>query len=148
MRVRDATRRPAVTVPCDAKLKDVARTMDEAGVGSVVVLDQRRPVGIATDRDLVTRALARAYPLDARIDSVMTSGVVCVDADTDLHDVVQLFGRHPFRRLPVVDGDTVIGVITTDDLMMDLANDLETVLRAVTVQVLFGHPEAQPPARS
>jgi CBS domain-containing protein len=148
MRARDVTRRPAVTVRSDTTLQQVARIMDEAAVGSVVVVEGTHPVGIATDRDLVTRGMARACPLDARIDSVMTPGVVCVDADTDLHDVVQLFGRHPFRRLPVVDRDQVIGVITTDDLLMDLTSDLEKIARAVTVQTLFGHPESQPPART
>jgi signal-transduction protein with cAMP-binding, CBS, and nucleotidyltransferase domain len=145
MRVRDAIRKNPQMLPSSATVGDAARLMDEAGVGAVIVADEGVPVGIVTDRDLVLRALAREVPPDARLDAVMSLGVVCIDADRDLHDAVLLFSTYPFRRLPVVAGHVVIGMITVDDLLVDLIGDLANVTRGLTAQVLFGHAEPRPP---
>jgi signal-transduction protein with cAMP-binding, CBS, and nucleotidyltransferase domain len=127
---------------------DAARLMDDCAVGAVVVVDQEggRPVGIVTDRDLVVRAMARNISPDARVDSVMSMGVTCLDANADLHDAVRVFATHPIRRLPLVAGDRMVGMLTVDDLLVDLSSDLSNVVRGVTAQVLFGHPEAKVPA--
>lgn len=157
MKVREATRKQPVTANVDDTIAQVARAMDEAAVGAVVIIDPfvRRPVGIVTDRDLVTRALARNVPLDARIDDVMSGGLVCVDADADLHDAYQLFQHHAVRRLAVVSGNDVVGVLTVDDALVNLSaqlvavsEELTGVVRGVTAQVLFGHREPKPPVRA
>lgn len=145
MRVREATRRPPTWLPCEATIAEAARVMDEAAVGAVVVTDGNRPVGVVTDRDLVVRALARGLSGDARVDAVMSPGVVCIDADADLHDALMTFSKFPFRRLPVVDGTTLVGMVTVDDLLVDLASDLANLTKGITAQVLFGHPEPVPP---
>jgi CBS domain-containing protein len=146
MKVRDAIRRPAVTVDAATTVLAAAQLMDRAAVGTLVVTDRNRLVGIVTDRDVVVRGVARRLPLDARIDAVMSTAPYTVDADVDLHDVAGLFAEHPVRRLPVVDGDAVVGVLTVDDVVVDLANDLDRVLRPVTAQVLFAGAQAPTPA--
>jgi CBS domain-containing protein len=148
MRVRDAIRKSPQTLPVTATIAEAARLMDEAAVGAVIVTDDHRPVGILTDRDLVVRALARGVPADGRVDAVMSMGVVCIDADADLHEAVLTFSKYPFRRLPVVAGHLVVGMVTVDDLLVDLVGDLTNVTKGLTAQVLFGHPEPQPPVRA
>jgi CBS domain-containing protein len=81
--MRDLTAKPAVTVPVDATIETAAQLMDKHAVGAVVVVDDDRPVGIVTDRDIVVRGVARRSPFDGRIDSAMTSGVVAIDAADD-----------------------------------------------------------------
>ena len=148
MKAQEAVRHAPVELPVDATIGEAAKLMDDCAVGAVVVVDQLggRPVGIVTDRDLVVRAMARNVPPDARVDSVMSMGVTCLDADADLHDAVRLFATHPIRRLPLVAGDRMVGMLTVDDLLVDLSSDLSNVVRGVTAQVLFGHPEAKVPA--
>jgi CBS domain-containing protein len=75
----------------------------------------------------------------------MSSGVVCVDADAELSQVASVLAEHPFRRVPVVEGDRMVGMVTLDDLIVRLANDLQRVTKGVTAQLLFGHAEPQPP---
>ena len=145
MRARDAIRKLPETVDAAFTITQAARRMDEGAVGALVVTEEGRPVGIVTDRDLVTRALARGYPLDSRIDSVMSTGLVAIDANEDLRQAIQLFSHHAIRRLPVVEGDAICGMITLDDVVIDLAHDLEEATRPLAAQVLFGHPEARPP---
>jgi signal-transduction protein with cAMP-binding, CBS, and nucleotidyltransferase domain len=136
-----------VTLPADATIGEAAQLMDKEAVGAVVVLEVAggRPIGIVTDRDLVVRAVARGVAPDGRLDAVMTMGVVGLDADADLHDAVRLFATHPIRRLPLVDHDRMVGMLTVDDLLVDLASDLGNVVRGLTAQVLFGHPEPGQP---
>jgi CBS domain-containing protein len=145
MRARDAIRKLPETIEAGDTITRAAHRMDEAAVGALVVIDEGRPVGIVTDRDLVVRAMARGYPRDSRVDSVMTTGLVGIDADEDLRQAIQLFSHHAIRRLPVVEGDEIRGMITLDDVVIDLAHDLEEATKPLAAQVLFGHPEAKPP---
>jgi CBS domain-containing protein len=138
-----------VHVPPDATLGEAARMLDVAAVGAVVVVDPETKalVGIVTDRDLVVRGLARGLAADARVDAVMSMDVVVIDADADLHDAIGLFATYPFRRIPVVSHGELVGMLTVDDLLVDVACDLGNLVRGVTAQVLFGHPEPQAPVR-
>jgi CBS domain-containing protein len=148
MKARDVMRRSPVELPADATIGEAAHLMDERAVGAVVVVDVPggRPIGVVTDRDVVVRAVARGVASDARLDAVMSMGVICLDADADLHDAVRLFATHPIRRLPLVEQDRMVGMLTVDDLLVDLAGDLGNVVRGLTAQVLFGHPEPKGPA--
>jgi CBS domain-containing protein len=145
MKAREVMVKAPVTLPTDATIQEAATAMDRAAVGAVVIVDGEHPVGLVTDRDLVTRGLARRLPPDSRVDGVMSAGVVCVDADAELSQVASILSVHPFRRVPVVDQDRMVGMVTLDDLIVRLSNDLQHVTKGVTAQLLFGHPEPQPP---
>lgn len=127
--------RSGIGVEPDRTIADVAKLMNSAGVGAVAVLDGDRLIGVVTDRDLVRRGLARDLPADARVDSVMTSPVVTIDADAPLHDAVDTFARHAVRRLAVVDHDRFVGVVSLDDLLLDLADDLRSLTAPLAAEV-------------
>jgi CBS domain-containing protein len=113
--------------------------MERSGVGSLAVIDGARLLGIVTDRDLVRRALAAGVSPDSRIDGVMTSPVVTIPFDADLRDAFPLFRTHGVRRLAVVQDDgQFAGMITIDDLLIDLAADLADLARPVSAEVIFG----------
>jgi CBS domain-containing protein len=146
VRTIDTVRRWGVAVEPAETIRDTAQLMDEAGVGAVAVVDGEALVGIVTDRDLVRRALARDYPGDARIDAVMSSPVVTIDADADLHEAYAVFRTHAVRRLAVTSGGRFVGTVTIDDLLIDLAADLSDLARPVTAEVLFAHRDSEAPA--
>ena len=108
-----------MTIATDASIADAADLMNREVIGAVVVVDHDHPVGIVTDRDLVVRGLVRRLPLDARIDNVMSSELVTLPADADLHDAMAVFQRHPIRRLPLIEDDRMIGMITVDDVAIE-----------------------------
>lgn len=145
MRVVEATRRSAVGVAGDCTIAKAAQLMDSSGVGALVVLDGEQLAGIVTDRDLVRRGLARGLSPDARIDSVMSTNVVTIDADADVHDAFKVFRSNAVRRLPVVQNDRFVAMVTIDDLLIDVAADLADLVRPVTAEVLFGHRDAATP---
>lgn len=141
MRAIEAIRKDPVAIGPEITLREAARAMDEHAVGALVVVDDERPTGIVTDRDLVVRALARGLPDDARVDSVMSTDVVTLDAEADLRDAFRIFDTHPLRRLALIDDGKLVGVITADDLLVDIIADLARLTRPITGQVIFGHAE-------
>jgi CBS domain-containing protein len=148
MRVNELFRKPPVTIPADATLADASALMDRDVVGAVVVVDDDRPVGIVTDRDIVLRGVARRLPPDARVDAVMSTNLVTLPAGADLAEAVAVFDRYPFRRLPLVKDGRIVGMVTVDDLVVDAIADFTRLLRPVLGQVLFGRPEPKAPVPS
>ena len=147
MRIIDSLRKPLVTIEADRTVTDAAQLMDSRAVGALVVTDGGRLAGLVTDRDLATRGLARRVSPEARVDALMTTDPVTLPADADLRDAFPLFREHAIRRIVLVDGDRPLGVVTVDDLLVDVVSDLGDLVRPVTGQVLFGHAEPGLPAR-
>ena len=147
MKVIESLRRPKVMIAPDQTIYAAAVLMEQTGVGALAVVDGQRLVGIVTDRDLVRRAIARRTPDDARIDSVMSSPVVSIEADADLHEVFALFRTNPVRRVAVVSSGEFVGMITVDDLLIGMAGALADLTRPVIAEVVFGgHHDAPVPA--
>ena len=148
MRTIDGVRRSGIGIGPERTTHEAAVIMEQTGVGSLAVIDGERLVGIVTDRDLVRRGLASGQPADARVDAVMTAPVVTIDADADLHDAFALFRTHALRRLAVVRGGQFVGMITVDDLLVDVAADLHDLSRPVTAEILTAHHDSPLPATS
>ena len=146
MRTIDAVRRSGVGIRSEQTIREAAVLMEQAGVGSLAVIDGTELVGIVTDRDLVRRGMARDLSSEARVDGVMTSPVLTISADADLHDAFALFRAHAVRRLAVVRGGAFLGTITIDDLLIDVAADLADLARPIAAEVLFAHRDNQVPA--
>jgi len=141
MRASDVIRKPPVTITSEASIASAARLMDLQAVGALVVLDGDRPVGMVTDRDVAVRAVARDVPADARVDAIMSPDVVTLDAGADLREALAIFHTHAIRRLPLVENGRMMGMVTTDDLLIDRVADLADLMRPITGQVVFGHPD-------
>ncbi|MFC9392988.1 CBS domain-containing protein [Streptomyces sp. NPDC057027] len=137
---------PAVSVPTRTTLRNVAREMAEYGVGSVLVTEGGALRGIVTDRDLVVHALAKGLDMDEMVDAVMSSPVITVSVTDDIHEAYRTFRRTGVRRLPVLDGDRIVGVLTVDDVLIDVFQRLADLLGPVAWSVLEEPPG--PPRRT
>ena len=106
-----------VTASPDASVQAVAELMREHNVGSVVlVAGDGRPVGFITDRDIVLSVVAQARPHTERAAEHASSPVIRADPDMEVEEATQRMVRHGVRRLVVVSGGAVAGVVTLDDL--------------------------------
>ena len=146
MKITDALRKTGLSIGPGCTLRLSAELMECNAVGALAVVEDDRAVGVVTDRDLVRRAVARGIAPDARVDSVMSSPVVSIADDADLHDAVAVFGRKAVRRLVVERDGRFVGVLSADDLLIDLASDLAAVVRPIGAEVLFGHRDSSVPA--
>ncbi len=134
MPIDDLSRSDVVTTGPDAAVADLASKMDDEGVGSVVITENGRPVGIVTDRDLTVRVLAEETdPTDQTAADVMTEDPETLEADAGFYQATNLMADHGIRRVPVCDGDELVGIITADDLTELIADEeqqLADVIRA------------------
>lgn len=144
MKVTDfAVRRPVV-IETDATIADAAQLLAAQGVGALIVVDHDVPVGIVTDRDIVTRGVAKGIASDARVDSLMSMGLHAVDSHAELEDLMHVYTHHAVRRVPIVDHDRVVGVVSMDDVLVALANDLTDVTNVLAAQIMFPHAGDEP----
>jgi CBS domain-containing protein len=134
MLVRHFAHREVATVSPETSLADCARRMRDDHVGSLVVVDGRRPIGVVTDRDIVVEAVAQgvdAATLRAR--DVAAPTLATVGEDDDIVDALARMREHGVRRLVVAGGDGALaGIIALDDVLAVLA---EQFAAAIDVQV-------------
>jgi CBS domain-containing protein len=117
----------------DDAVELAARTMRDTGVGYVLVLRDGRPIGIVTDRDLVVRVVAQGQAPDCvRVGDVATWDPITVSLAEGIETAASRMREHGVRRLPIVDAaDQVVGIVTADDLLILLGNEIGAVSEAI-----------------
>ncbi|WP_202319472.1 CBS domain-containing protein [Archaeoglobus neptunius] len=111
------------TVVCTVKMTDsvhnLAKKLVEYGVGSAVVLDNGLPVGIVTEKDLISKIVARnKVPSEVIVEEVMSQPVITINPNTSLREAARIMMKRGIRRLPVVNNSgELIGIITDNDIL-------------------------------
>ena len=120
--VKEIMNNSVVSVDSSVTATNVAKMMEDAGVGAVVVLENNLPVGIATDRDFAIKIAAHFYPIDTPIRRIMSSPLISIDPNSDLSAASDLMSTRNVRKLPVIDNDKVVGIFTSSDLVKHIAD--------------------------
>lgn len=124
-------------------VRAAAERMTKRAVGTLVVVDgEGRPVGIVTDRDLVTRVLGENLdPATLTVSAVMSTPPVSVEEETPIESALTLMAERGVRRLVVVDGDgRLIGILSLDDAVELLVEEVAAVGRVLTLQTRATSP--------
>lgn len=128
--------RRLVVLSPETRIYDAVRAMDDNGIGAVLVHDGKALVGIVTDRDLAVKALGDDFDVfEFQLRDVMSSPVISVAADATVTDVTDLMVRERIRRVPILDGPSIAGVVTFDDLILERAVDGSTLAAIVRSQL-------------
>jgi|APFre7841882724_1041349.scaffolds.fasta_scaffold10177_3 CBS domain-containing protein len=140
MNVGEVCSRVVVFAERDLPLTEAARLMRDHHVGSLVVVDDkgagRLPVGVITDRDIVVAVVAKEVdPRTVSAGEVMApEPALARETDSEL-DVLRTMRRRGIRRMPVVDAEgRLVGLITLDDLLGLLAEELGSLARTVETE--------------
>jgi CBS domain-containing protein len=135
----------AVSAAPEATLGEVAELMRDRSVGSVVIVDHDRPVGLITDRDVALVVGADGVDRGEPVGSHATRPLVTGDPGMSLEEAAALMVQHRIRRLPITNGDELAGIVTLDDLAVrtgdpSLAQQMTSeVTRAVVPGFFFHH---------
>lgn len=144
-------RRPRLVVlNPNSSVLDAARAIEQNRIGAVVVQDRGRVVGVVTDRDLAVRALGRALdPNTTKIAEVMTPSPLTLTPADSRADAIRLMQERNVRRIPLIEGGRLVGMVTLDDLLLDEAAPFEELAAIVQAQIGEGGPAdtARSPAR-
>ena len=116
-RIGDLISGRVYSVAPSATVAEAAATMVKGRVGSAVVVDGPWLLGIFTERDALRVAAAGTDPTTAAVKDWMTKEPMTVDPDTDTDDAAAIMATEGFRHLPVVDGDSVVGVVSLRDVL-------------------------------
>ncbi|GAA2392132.1 hypothetical protein GCM10010420_15620 [Streptomyces glaucosporus] len=147
MRVREYMASPAVTVSPDTPARQAALRMRQEAVGCLLVVVESELRGIVTDRDLAVRCLAGERSPQTPVSELMSSSVVTLETADDIATAYYAFRKSGVRRLPVLDGrGRVVGVLSVDDLFLDVFQRLSDLLGPVAWNVLRDPPEPPRPS--
>jgi CBS domain-containing protein len=117
MLLRDVMTAEVVTAGPERTVREIAELMRERNVGSVVILDgAAQPVGFVTDRDLALSVIADGRDFGDHVTDHASSPVITAEPSMDVEEGAELMVRHGVRRLVIVDGDRLSGIVTLDDL--------------------------------
>jgi CBS domain-containing protein len=133
VRISDVMTQGVVTAETDDTLRRVGELMRDRNVGSVVVCDGGRPVGVITDRDLAIAVVADTVEADAPAGEHASRPLVTGEVEMDIEEAVALMVQHHIRRLTVIRGEELVGIVTIDDLAVR-AGDLHQA-QQITAEV-------------
>jgi CBS domain-containing protein len=123
VRIQEIMTQSVVTASPESPVQAVATLMRDRNVGSVVLVDDSgRPVGMVTDRDLTIDALADGADPTTPASHCATTPVVTGESDMDLDEAAGLMVSHRIRRLPVMEENTLVGIVTLDDIAVRTGN--------------------------
>ena len=122
MNIRDVMTTNPRTVSPNEPIQNAARIMRDEDTGAVPVVDNGRPVGIVTDRDIVVRAVAEGQ-LNRPVREIVTDSVITATPDMTTREATELMSEHQIRRLPVVENDVLVGIVSIGDLAVKEGSD-------------------------
>ena len=122
-----------VTADAGDSLRHVGELMRDRNVGSVVITEHDRAVGMITDRDLALAVVADGVVTDEQAGSHASRPIVTGEVEMDIEEAVALMVQHRIRRQPVTEGEALVGIVTIDDLAVR-AGDLHQA-QQITAEV-------------
>jgi signal-transduction protein with cAMP-binding, CBS, and nucleotidyltransferase domain len=117
--VADVMTPAPTTIGMSETLETAARTMAAQDVGALIVRAGTTTVGIVTDRDLVVRGLAEGLGLETMVGEVASEELLSVGPTVPVRTAVELMRVAAVRRIPVMDGDTAVGIVSVGDFAIE-----------------------------
>lgn len=135
MKVSEFMTKDIASVNREDTVERAAQMMKEYNVGSIPVVSENKIVGIVTDRDIVLRSAAEGENIERQqVKDIMTSNPVVGKPDMDVHEAASLMSDRQIRRLPIVDRDNLVGIVSLGDLAVEpkLQDDAESALKDIS----------------
>jgi CBS domain-containing protein len=132
MKLSDLFAKKVITAGAGDTLASVAHQMQEHNVGTVVIVEDQRPVGIVTDRDLALALGAQGVAPQAPVQKEMASHVRTIPDDAGIYTATKYMRDCEVRRLPVVDGDgRLVGIVSLDNLLRFLEREMYNLAEGI-----------------
>ena len=118
MLVKDVMNTNVVVAKAEATIREASEVMNKYNIGSLVVVKDSGIAGIITEHNVLESVAAGRNPDETKIAEIMSSEVVTVAPDSTVEQAVDLMVKHKIKKLPVVDGDKLMGIITASDIIV------------------------------
>ena len=119
--VKDIMTRALILVDSSTTVYQVAKMMEQGGVGAIIVKKNNLPEGIITDRDFAIKIAVNKYSLDTQVDKVASYPLQTINANESILTAADFMSKKKIRKLGVMDDGKVVGIVTSTDLVNQLA---------------------------
>lgn len=134
IRVKDIMSKGVLSVDSNLNVNEAAKMMEDGKVGAIIVMENNTPVGIITDRDFAVKIVAHAYPITTSVKKIMSSPLIGIDPEESVWNVAELMYTRKVRKIPVINEDKVIGIVTATDLVNQFAVSTEEDMKNMYFQ--------------
>ncbi len=124
MKLNEIMSRELVTCSPNESIAQVAKKLQDNDIGMCPVVEEERLVGVVTDRDITTRAVAKGFDVNSTmVGEIMTRDPISVEASMEAEEICEIMSEHQIRRLPVMRENKLVGIIALADLALDLEEE-------------------------
>jgi CBS domain-containing protein len=130
-----------IRVAPDTNITEACQLMEQNNIGCLIAEREGKLCGIVTDRDIALRvAGAKRDPDKTLIKDIMTPDPIRISVDKDLHHLTAMMHAYHVRRVPIVNGfDTTLGIVTLDDLIAQLGDEMSEIGKAISEELPQGN---------
>ncbi len=121
IQVKDIMSKALISVNPTTTALQIAKMMEQGGIGAVLVKENDNLVGIITDRDFATKIATNNLPFDTPVGKIMSSPLITINHDEPISTAAEMMTSKKIRKLAVSDNGNIIGLITSTDLVNQLA---------------------------
>ena len=115
-KIKDIMTKEVETCTLLDNVYEVALKMKEHNIGSIPIVDGEKIVGVMTDRDIVLRCIAEKHPASSKVEDIMSTHLIVAGPETSADEAAHIMAENQIRRLPVVVGERLVGMISLGDL--------------------------------
>ena len=126
MKIRDVMTPNPKTVSPDDTVQAAAVIMQREDTGAVPVVSNGRVLALVTDRDIVVRVVAEGASLSSPVRGIASQDVICATPEMTTREASDLMSQHQIRRLPVVENDRLVGIVSIGDIAVKEGKDSRT----------------------
>jgi len=119
--VKDIMTKALISVNPTTTSAQIAKMMEQGGIGAILVKENDNLVGIITDRDFATKIAANNLPFDTPVEKIMSSPLITINHDEPISAAAQMMTSKKIRKLAVSENGTIVGLVTSTDLVNQLA---------------------------
>jgi CBS domain-containing protein len=117
MKLRDLMNKNVISIDAEATVKEAAGVMAQHEIGSLVVMEQGKPAGIVTERDLLSRVVALGRNVEAtKVKMIMSKPLICEGPDMEAIEAARFMVSKNIKKLPITQDGRLIGIMTLTDL--------------------------------
>ena len=141
MSLQNYCRKPVVRIAPETNITEACQLMEQNNIGCLIAERAGKLCGIVTDRDIALRvAGAKRDPDKTLVKDIMTPDPIRISVDKDLRQLTALMHAYHVRRVPIVNGfDTTVGIVTLDDLIAQLSDQMAEIGKAISEEFSQGN---------